>query len=260
MPSIVDPIECSWFPLLVASGAVMHRLRIALVGLAGFVALSIAAVGAKADGTYRGSAKDCCQSWSWTGVYIGVHAGYAFGDIDTPVAFDFVPTEFNGWLGGGRIGANYQLGGRWVAGVELDWSRADITTRQDRFDGVDLFRLNSLATLRARLGYAWDRYLLYATGGVARGEMTIEGREFGPAALAVSPFGLRDQDSQKLTGYAVGGGIETAVLHNFTVNVDYLAVGLGKETFTFVNPLGTSSGDVGWRGQTFRLGFNWLLH
>jgi outer membrane immunogenic protein len=210
---------------------------------------------------YRGSVKDCCQApWSWTGVYVGVQTGYALGDIDTTAPLNFLPTDFNGWLGGGRIGANYQFAGRWVVGVELDWSAADISTRQDRFDGVDFFRVNSLGTLRARLGYAWDRYLVYATGGVARGEMSIRGREFGPAHLAINPNGLQAQDRQTLTGYAVGGGIETAVLHNFTINVDYLAVGLGKETFTFVTPLATSTGDVGWHGQTLRIGFNWLLH
>jgi outer membrane immunogenic protein len=173
---------------------------------------------------------------------------------------DFVPEWFNGWVGGGRIGANYQFARHLVAGVELDWSRSDIETRQDRFDGVDFFRLESVATLRARLGWAWDRYLVYATGGIARGEMTIRARDFGPDAQAVNFFGLQAQDRQTLTGYAVGGGIETAVLHNFTVNVDYLAVGLGKETFTLVNPVATGTGDVGWRGQSLRIGFNWLLH
>ena len=212
---------------------------------------------------YRGGVKDCCQApWSWTGVYAGVQTGYALGDIDTTAPLNFLPTDFNGWLGGGRIGANYQFAGRWVVGVELDWSAADINTRQDRVDGVDFFRLNSLGTLRARLGYAWDRYLVYATGGVARGEMSIRDREFGPAHLAINPNGLQAQDRQTLTGYAVGGGIETAVLNNFTINVDYLAVGLGKETFTFAfpAPIGTSTGDVGWHGQTLRVGFNWLLH
>jgi outer membrane immunogenic protein len=100
---------------------------------------------------------------------VGVQTGYALGDIDTTAPLNFLPTDFNGWLGGGRIGANYQFAGRWVVGVELDWSAADINTRQDRVDGVDVFRLNSLGTLRARLGYAWDRYLVYATGGLARG-------------------------------------------------------------------------------------------
>ncbi len=210
---------------------------------------------------YPAGAKDCCQApRSWTGFYLGVQTGFAIGDIDTPAPLDFQPTNFNGWLGGGRIGANYQFAGHWVVGVEFDWSAADINTRQDRFDGVDFFRLNSLATLRARLGYGWDRYLVYATGGVARGDMSIQNRQFG-GALLINPIGLQVEDRQTLTGYAVGGGIETALLNNFTINVDYLAVGLGKEKFTFAfpAPIGTSAGDVGWHGQTLRIGFNWLL-
>ena len=202
------------------------------------------------------------RRFNWTGVYIGAHTGHALGDIDTPSgAFDFTPRDFNGWFGGGRIGANYQFANDWVAGVVADVSAADISTQQDRVDGVDFFRLQALATLRGRIGYAWDRHLLYATGGLAWGQMRFDhDRLFGGNAFANS-ITLEATERRNALGYAAGFGAETALLDDFTFNVEYLWTALARQTYTFVfpAPLGSQTGNVGWYGQTLKFGVNWLL-
>jgi opacity protein-like surface antigen len=82
-----------------------------------------------------------------------------------------VPSPTGGFWGG-QVGANYQFARNWVVGAEIDSSFArieDTKTVPEPFDAHTLIggtvKLNSLTTLRGRLGFAWDRALLYATGG-----------------------------------------------------------------------------------------------
>jgi outer membrane immunogenic protein len=202
--------------------------------------------------------------FNWTGIYVGAHSGYALGSIRAPAAdFNFLPTDFNGWFGGAQVGANYQLSNNWVIGAVADFSLADINTRQDRFDGVDFFRVEQLGTLRGRLGYAMDRTLLYATGGLAWGRMRVTDREFGTAILAVNPVGMEKSDTQTYLGYAVGGGVETALLDNFTFNAEYLYVNLPPQPYIFAflpSASQTSGTSVGWQGHTLKFGVNYLFH
>jgi outer membrane immunogenic protein len=107
--------------------------------------------------------------YNWTGFYIGLNGGGAFGNSSwtDPIS----PTgNFNvsGALFGGTIGGNYQFGSV-VVGIEADGQWADI--RGTTFNGCGNFgcetKTDWLATVRGRVGYAWDRVLLYGTGGVA---------------------------------------------------------------------------------------------
>ncbi len=123
-----------------------------------------------------------------------------------------------GFVGGGQIGYNYQFtpGSGVVVGIEADAQYADFGRQRNRFaaatvpggaivPGTLIFNPNGLSgldyfgTVRGRLGYAFDRTLVYATGGFAYG--SGGGRQFGT--------GVGQNDFQ--TGYAVGGGIEYAL-------------------------------------------------
>ncbi len=123
-----------------------------------------------------------------------------------------------GFVGGGQIGYNYQFtpGSGVVVGIEADAQYADFGRQRNRFSAVGangsaiipgtlVFNPNGLSgldyfgTVRGRLGYAFDRTLVYATGGFAYG--SGGGRQFGT--------GVRSDDFQ--TGYVVGGGIEYAL-------------------------------------------------
>jgi outer membrane immunogenic protein len=113
-------------------------------------------------------------AFSWSGFYFGAHAGYGFGKapfVDGPVV-------------GGQVGANWHFDG-FVLGAEADGSWADL-------EGTD-----AIGTARLRGGFAYDRFLVYATGGAA----------------------FQDLDN---VGWVVGGGVEYAITRNISAGAEYL--------------------------------------
>src|SRR5579872_2576180 len=109
--------------------------------------------------------------FSWTGFYIGINGGGAFGTSSWSDPND-VPTgnfSTSGALVGGTLGGNYQLGS-FVLGVEGDgdWSNVRGTTFNTSCAVVGCTTKSDwLATVRGRAGWAWDRVLFYGTGGAA---------------------------------------------------------------------------------------------
>src|SRR5262249_1668108 len=113
-----------------------------------------------------------------------------------------------GVLGGVQIGYNFQ-NGMWVYGVEFDFDgssasktttsvypRGLLTDAATQKTGID-----ALGTARLRLGYSFDRTLVYATGGLAYGHSLnsfLAGSLITPA-YTWSNTGWR-------AGYTVGGG------------------------------------------------------
>ncbi len=199
--------------------------------------------------------------FSWTGAYIGVNAGYAYSTSDTfrtrgqnaalqlNVTRDLrrpnVDVPLDGFIGGGQIGFNYQHnpGGLLVLGIEADAQYADLqrTVVENRTNLalnpnqlVNTYRseIGFLGTVRGRIGAAFDRVLVFGTGGLAYGDVTNTVR-FQTGA-PVSYLGTR---SQIETGYAVGGGVEYALptdsFLNFfrssavTIKGEYLYYNLG---------------------------------
>ncbi|MDQ0444214.1 outer membrane protein [Methylobacterium persicinum] len=144
---------------------------------------------------------------------------FAAGNVPTTGVIAFSNTRNNeGFVGGGQIGYNYQFtpGSGVVVGIEADAQYVDFGAQRNRFSfaapagstlvpGALVYNPNGLSgldyfgTVRGRLGYAFDRTLVYATGGFAYG--SGGGRQFGT--------GVSSNDFQ--TGYAVGGGIEYAL-------------------------------------------------
>jgi outer membrane immunogenic protein len=128
-----------------------------------FVALSAAPFAAQAadapvvnplDVAIANSAHD------WAGAYVGINGGYAWGDFDTS-AGDFSGEDA---LGGFQIGYNKQLGSV-VIGVEGDVQASAI----DGASGGTSTSLNWFSTARGRVGFAFDRFMIYGTGGAAMG-------------------------------------------------------------------------------------------
>ncbi len=185
--------------------------------------------------------------FSWTGFYAGVNAGYSFNDNDastigTPgfVALGgFVPntlrTGKDGFIGGGQIGYNYQMG-QFVVGVETDLQYVD-GKRASSFTSPALgglttsagSELNYLGTVRARLGLlASERLLVYATGGLAYGNPD------NTAAVFAAGTGARWGGGSDATrfGYTVGAGAEYAFTNNWTAKIEYLYYDLGRRNVT----------------------------
>lgn len=126
----------------------------------------------------------------------------------------------SGVIGGGQIGYNYQLGS-FVVGVEADLIGSAIAGSYTvggfkARSGIDWF-----GTVRGRLGYAWDRFLVYSTGGFA----------YGDVSLTYALGGLSVGQTRLQTGWTAGLGIEYALTPQISIKAEYKHVVLGSDTF-----------------------------
>ena len=159
--------------------------------------------------------------YNWSGIYIGANGGYAFGTSSwSNPAIGVATGNFNtnGGLAGGTIGANYQWGGA-VLGVEGDWDWSNLNGTSNVIGcgpGCET-KANWISTVRGRAGWAFDRVLLYGTGGAA----------FAPvqAGFNGGPF-----QSTTQVGWTAGAGLEFAFAPNWTAKAEYLYADLGSVT------------------------------
>jgi outer membrane immunogenic protein len=162
--------------------------------------------------------------FTWTGFYLGGQVGYAWGtqkaNVEFPTGIIFASRSAEGVIGGGHVGYNYQVN-QWVLGVE---GSVDGTSLSKTFTPsgtiFPLFPAFGVTyktevpiqgSIRGRLGVAWDRVLLYATGGVAFA---------GVDATYTSPVRSLSRSTTRV-GWTVGGGLEYAVTNNWSVRVEY---------------------------------------
>jgi len=156
--------------------------------------------------------------FTWTGFYVGVNAGYGwntnnnnngFFDPATGTFFASSGSNDGGFVGGGQIGYNYQIGA-FVVGAEADIQYADIGGGGNNvFGGGN--NGNWFGTLRARAGVAFDRALIYATGGFAYGDI---GGTRG-SCFAGDVFVGCSGGSDTNTGWTLGGGVQYAIPVNW---------------------------------------------
>jgi outer membrane immunogenic protein len=201
-------------------------------------------------------------SYSWTGCYIGVNGGGKWardqGNVNpTPVvggtpavtvtAFAFPLNDTSGtWLAGGQVGCNWQAG-QFVFGVEGDadgqsWSASRVVTAADipiatptvapLFVPGDSFSVTSRwqASARARLGYAWDRVMLYGTGGVGFTSVQFNSNFIPFVGAAIFPAAVAT-DTQTLAGPTIGGGFEYAFSRNLSFGLEGRYTWYGSHTF-----------------------------
>jgi outer membrane immunogenic protein len=171
--------------------------------------------------------------FTWTGFYVGVNAGYGWNTNDENVLVPGVGVvssgDEGGFVGGGQIGYNYQIGS-FVLGVETDIQYADIGGGSN-YVGVLGYEDNSdgwFGTLRARAGVAFDRALVYVTGGLAYGDVGTSGRTFVDPTLA-----YYDNGDDVNVGWTLGGGLEYAFTDNLTAKVEGLYVNLESDNNNF---------------------------
>jgi outer membrane immunogenic protein len=194
--------------------------------------------------------------YNWTGFYIGINGGGGWGETSWTytVALTTADHNSNGGLVGGTIGYNYQFPNNFVVGVEADWDWADINGSaacpNPAFSCES--KIKDIGTARGRIGYAWDKLLVYGTGGVAWGDVTIQTVLPGGA---VPPSGT-PTNGQTITrvGWVGGVGAEYAIWQRLTVKAEWLYYDLGTDTFAVDNGLFVSARE---RGNMFRGGLNW---
>ena len=162
--------------------------------------------------------------FSWTGCYIGGHigGGYAWTEntntVNTTAFGDFGPGQgfsqpSSGFVGGGQLGCNYQIA-RLVIGIEGTYSGADIKQdylspfggRDDRFTN----KIDGIATVVGRFGWAFDNWLFYSKVGWAgaHAKLSVVDNVANPATGAGS-------DSHWHNGITFGSGVEYAFTPNW---------------------------------------------
>jgi outer membrane immunogenic protein len=155
---------------------------------------------------------DPAPAFTWTGLYLGALGGYDWGHADTDNG-DF---DADGWRGGLFTGYNFQLNNNVVVGVEGDVTYGN--TEGDGGVGPTSVENDWNGTLRGRLGYAIDRFMIYGTGGLAVGnvEASIPG----------------DSDSNTAVGWTAGAGVETAFTDNIFGRLEYRYTDLGSDSYS----------------------------
>ena len=203
--------------------------------------------------------------WSWTGCYIGIEGGGAFGRSRHDALFpglaglnEITPRfDVSGGLVGGEYGCNQQFGGNWVFGIEGDWSWSNKKGPDNVADLAPFLNplfTNSLkekwvSTSRARVGWTWDRAWLYVTGGFAAARV-----ELGVAGPV--PFGAFT-DRTTVYGWTVGVGLEYAFLNNWSLKAEYLYMNFGENRYFTLPPAGFVQKSFLLDDHIVRVGLNW---
>jgi len=223
-------------------------------------------------------------AYDWSGWEIGANLGYGFGPSHIDIApmssgavirESFVSPRLEDRPSGAMGGLEAALArqsGAWVYGVVADWSPADVKDQvvgpflQAPFDfrTTDSQRLDQLATLRAKLGFApWDRALVYTTAGLALGRAHMSTFAIDTSADICGgtiKFCVGGSSEKWLAGFALGAGSEFALAANWSLKVEYLHYDLGKTTDTMSDilaPPDVFRGSASIRGDVVRLGLDY---
>ena len=199
--------------------------------LASTVAL-IAATGAKAaDAVIEQEPAPVvvAPTFTWNGAYIGGQVGYGWGKSDfSGDLFNYGNVKPDGFLGGLYAGYNFDLGNNVVLGIDGDITYNDVSKGIDIYDGdlaVGSFenKLRWSGAVRARAGYAFDRFLPYIAGGVAFGNIKNSG----------DIDGIGFSESKTLTGWTIGGGVDYAATDNLILRLEYRYTDYGDKDLDF---------------------------
>jgi outer membrane immunogenic protein len=215
----------------------MKRFALAAVGLSMMFAsgASAADLAVKAPPV----AAPVAVPFSWTGIYIGGNVGGGWGTTDWTdpnncILCSGIPrylgkTDVSGWLAGGQIGANYQMGSI-VIGIEADgaWaningSHIDITTAAPG-DPLNT-QIDAIGSITGRLGYAFDRALFYVKGGGAWVNEKHSVQDGNRVQFATA-------DSLTRWGWTIGAGLEYAIDYNWSIKGEYQYMDFGNESNT----------------------------
>lgn len=211
---------------------------------------------------YKAPALVAPPPYDWSGLYVGVNLGYGFGratgDVTGPAGATASASEdLDGVLGGAQIGYNWQMA-HWIFGLETDFqfsgqdASSTLTCATGACSATRDDTLPWFGTFRGRIGYAFDRLLLYTTVGVAYGQARSE--------LKITSGGTTATASQSdiRAGLAVGGGIEYGLAPHWTGRLEYLYLDSGDiDNTATVSGVGTFNGTTRLHNNVVRLGLNY---
>jgi len=239
-------------------------MRYVLKAAAATVLLALSAVPAAAQ------MMPAATGINWGGPYVGLSLGGDWGQLPGkvnvgPTAAGAVPgsaavaggtQHLNGSTdgtvtGGGQAGYNWQLNNV-VLGVEGDINGGGLSTRTSvpaggvgGLAGGSNFHASSdyNASIRGRVGYAWNQWLFYGTGGIAFADANLKANFAGgtaPDGTAVP--GSTVSKSTTLIGPTYGGGVEYALMPNISVGAEYRYTDYGHDTISLGNVATTGAG------------------
>lgn len=213
-------------------------------------------------------------AFSWSGFYAGGQIGGSWGDgsfeRDVKANNDRWPDKYvdskiselkkksindGNFIGGIFAGYNYQFQNNIVAGIDADFTWLDNTSRsnenipfgESRIDGYrSKVKQDWMAAVRARLGYAYDRFLPYIAGGVAFTDIEYKHRIFGD--VTDIRFDDRSSLSKTRTGYTLGAGLDYAMTDHIILRAEYRYTDFGDKDFVlddfYVRNVETKSHDL----------------
>ncbi len=168
---------------------------------------------------------------SWTGCYVGGNIGGAWGNVEaTDVATGATVSPNNsGFVGGGQIGCDYQMG-PWVVGFRnlFDGTSLNKSTAFSDptrgFTGTGNSHVTWFDTLTARGGYLLQpNVLLYGQGGVAWTQWNVKFNN--TAGVQVGEIGNNSR-----TGWTLGTGVEWMFAPHWSVFLEYNFMGFGTNS------------------------------
>ena len=172
----------------------------------------------------------------WTGLYVGGHLGYGWGsssstnlvdqgDGDAFDGADDFAVQPYGFMAGVSIGYNWQFDGV-VFGLEADLGYLGAEDSQANDFAFTTAEYGGYGTLTGRIGYAEDRWLFYAKGGLALANITNSA-----GALDDGDVNLFDLTSVEETraGWALGAGVEYAFQRDLSMKIEYLYMDFGSD-------------------------------
>lgn len=205
----------------------MRKFLVTATALSGLLAItgSVQAADALTDAVY-----------DWSGLYVGGQVGVQFleGSVEDPAGVGFTTGEYDdtGFTYGGFLGYNHQIESI-VLGFEADLEGASTSATSSRFglgaltDIRGTAKIDLQGSLRARIGYAIDNMLIYATGGYAWADADFD------YLLDAAPL-ADDSFNDTLEGWTVGGGLEYG-WNNWSARLEYRYTDYGKASSTIVN-------------------------
>ena len=201
---------------------------------------------------------------TWTGFYLGANVGGAWGKADLKDingGMPYGPYSFSpsGLLGGGTAGYNLQRG-KFVFGVEADAGYMDlrgstiIASSDPAYHQDGTLGGGAYGDITGRLGYAFDRTLIYAKGGFAF--FNGEGKQ------ATTKPGFAPTGTDTFTGWTVGGGVEHFISPAWSIKAEYLHFDFGTKGSTQVSvtdiPIGYHYNDTFTvTAESVKLGLNY---
>ncbi|MBY5558768.1 outer membrane beta-barrel protein [Rhizobium leguminosarum bv. viciae] len=143
-------------------------------------------------------------TFTWSGPYLGIDGGASWLNGDFSVGGASDSQDFNGGVFGGFVGYNFQFDNNFVVGIEGNFEH---NWNEEEALGADV-GTDWAGAVRGRVGYAFDRALLYGAAGwtATRGYVDLPGL---------------DKETETFNGYTVGAGVDFAITNNIFARGEY---------------------------------------